>query len=171
MAALGMGLFAGWSDFRGLEIPNVVHAIIALAFIPAFAAAHFSGVRLFSPLGSHLGTAAVVLAITFGMFIFKVFGGGDAKLLSAYALWSGFSGILLLLFFMSASGFFLGLATLGLRKMKPFKAPRAGGWVARAQAGENKVPYGIAIAFGAFVAFFIQGYLKPHNLVLLAGGS
>ena len=172
LAALGMGLFAGWSDFRGLKIPNMVHVIIVAAFVPAFAAAHFSGVRIFSPLAAHAGAAVLVLLITFGLFVFRIFGGGDAKLLSSCALWTGFAGMPPLLFYMAASGFFLGLATIGIRKRKPFKNPRAGGWIERAQAGENRVPYGIPIVIGAFIAFAMQGYLKPHNLIsFISGGS
>jgi prepilin peptidase CpaA len=165
LAALGMGLFAGWSDFRGLKIPNMVPVIIVAAFVPAFAAVHFSGIKLFSPLAAHAGASVLVLLITFGLFALRVFGGGDAKLLSAYALWTGFAGMQPLLFYMAGSGFFVGLATIGIRKKKPFKNPREGSWIARAQAGENRVPYGIPIVIGAIIAFAMQGYLGPHNLL------
>jgi prepilin peptidase CpaA len=170
LAALGMGLFAAWSDFRGMQIPNIVHAVIVLSFIPAYAAAHYAGVKMFAPPGSHAAAAGLVLAITFGMFAMRALGGGDAKLLSAYALWTAFSGLIFLLFYMALSGAFVALATVVIRKRKPFKNPRVGGWIARAQAGENGVPYGIPIVIGAFVAFFMQGYLAPHKLVLFVGG-
>jgi prepilin peptidase CpaA len=166
-----MGLFAGWSDFRGLQIPNTVQVVILLAFVPAYAAAHFTGVKVFAPLGSHVEAAGFTLMITFVMFCFRVFGGGDAKLLTVYALWVALKGMPPLLIYMAVSGFFLALVSLIIRKVKPFKNAREGSWIAQMQAGGNRVPYGIPIVIGALVAFFTQGYLKPQNLLLFVGNT
>jgi Flp pilus assembly protein protease CpaA len=60
-----------------------------------------------------------------------------------------------LLIYMALSGALLAFATLAIRKIKPFKKAKEGSWIAQVQAGGNRVPYGIPIAFGAFVAFFV----------------
>ncbi len=166
LVAAGMGLFAGWSDFRGLQIPNMVHVLIVAAFVPAFSAAYFAGAHVFSPISSHAEAAAITLAVTFAFFCFRVFGGGDAKLLSAYALWAGLRGMPPLLVYMAFSGFLLALFSIAIRKAKPFKNVHEGSWIAQMQAGGNRVPYGIPIVIGAFLTFYMQGYLAPQNLLL-----
>ena len=122
-------------------------------------------------LWPHLAVGAGMLAVTFVMYSFNVFGGGDSKLLSAYALWAGLVGLLPLVFYMALSGGVLGLLTIFIRKSKPFKAPREGSWIARVQAGENRVPYGIPIGVGALVAFLQLDYIDTATLGAFLGGG
>lgn len=68
------------------------------------------------------------------------------------------------LFYMALVGGVLGLVALALRKWKPVKNPAEGSWIARVQAGENKVPYGAAIAAGALASFVELGYFSSEVL-------
>ena len=65
---------------------------------------------------------------------------------------------------MSVAGGLLGLTALALRKWTPVKEPKENSWVARVQAGESKVPYGVAIALGALASFVEIGYLERDTL-------
>lgn len=169
VAALGTGILAGLSDFRGLVIPNMYPAIVAGTAVPAVAAAHFAGVPVMGPPLMHGLIGAAVFAATFVLFTIKAFGGGDSKLLTAYALLVGPKGIVPLLFYMALSGAVLGVFTIYTMKKKPFKAPKEGGWIARVQAGENRVPYGIPIVLGAVAAFAYMGCFSPSLLGAFAG--
>ncbi|HEY8191452.1 MAG TPA: prepilin peptidase [Alphaproteobacteria bacterium] len=169
--AIGLGILSGLADFRGLRIPNIYPLLIACAFVPAFGAAHFGGAGVMGPLWPHLAVGAGMLLVTFIMYSFHIFGGGDSKLLTAYALWTGLVGLLPLVFYMAISGGLLGIVTIFIRKKKPFKSPPEGSWIARVQAGENRVPYGIPIGIGALMAFVELGYLTPETLGRFLGGG
>ncbi|MCB9989625.1 MAG: prepilin peptidase [Rhodospirillales bacterium] len=161
----GLGILSGVSDFKGLTIPNAYPLFIALAFFPAWAAVHFSGADMLAPLPVHLIAGGAIFVATFLMFLARAMGGGDAKLLSAYALWFGLKGLTVFLFYTALLGGVLGIVALFLKYRKPVKSPKEGGWIARVQAGESKVPYGIPIAAGAMLGFFLLGYVSPENLV------
>ena len=162
LVALGAGVRAGVSDFRGLVIPNICHVIIVGAFFPAAAAVYFSHIHMrgMGHLGTHFIVAAVMLVITFAMFWLKIFGGADAKMLSAYSLWVGLKGVTAMLFYMAISGGVLAVAALIIARAKPFKNLREGSWLAQLQSGKSRIPYGIPIVIGAFSAFYYLGFLN-----------
>ena len=93
MSVVGIGFLAGWSDFKGLTFPNAYSLFIVLAFIPAYAADYFSGASVFSTVLSQTVGFIIMFVVTFLMFTARMLGGGDAKLLSAYALWVGLKGL------------------------------------------------------------------------------
>lgn len=171
LVALGFGIASAISDFKSMTIPNVYAAGIALAFIPAFAADYFTGhgMEYFYAWQSHLSAAVVIFVATFLLFTFKVMGAGDSKLCSAMALWCGLSGLAPFLFYMAVTGAILALSTKYLNRKQAVANPAAGSWIARSQAGEMGVPYGIAICLGAIVAFWQVGYFSPEKISLLAG--
>lgn len=174
--ALGFGLAAAYSDYKGMTIPNLYPGLIVVAFIPAFFTVQFFAPesQYFSSWVSHLVSLFIIFAITYALFAVKAFGGGDAKLCSAYALWVGVQGLAPFLFFMGLVGGLLGLLTLFLGKHKPIDKPPEGSWIAKAQGGVKEVPYGIAITFGAFISFFYTGYMTPEGILSLietAGGK
>ncbi|MEM9470186.1 MAG: prepilin peptidase [Pseudomonadota bacterium] len=170
LIALGFGGAAAWSDYTRMTIPNLYALSILLAFVPAYGLIYYLAPEFlyFSTWQSHLGALALVFAVTYVLFLLKVIGGGDAKLLSAYALWVGMEGLMPLVFFMAAVGGVLGIITLMLGKYKPVKKPRSSSWVGKAQREEKVVPYGIAIFVGAIIAFWQVGYLQPEILISLA---
>jgi prepilin peptidase CpaA len=175
LIALGFGAAAAWSDYARLIIPNPYVILVALAFVPAFLTVTYftKDVTFFSNWQSHAIAGVMVFIITYALFHFNMLGGGDAKLISAFALWVGLSGLMSFLFFMALAGGLLGVATILLGKWKPVKKPVKGSWIYKAQAGKKEVPYGIAIFIGALVSFWHTGYLKPNELVdiALVGGG
>ena len=166
--ALGTGLLAGYSDFRGLTIPNAYSAVILGLFPLCYALLFLLGqVGVFHQgLASHVIAMVLVFSITAVMFSFGILGAADSKLGSAFALWVGLQGLMAFLFFMALVGAVLALASLYFKKKKPLVKPRLGSWIDVIQSGGNKVPYGIAITCGAFVAFYDLGYLQLSYLAL-----
>ena len=68
---------------------------------------------------SGLGAGAVMLIAGFALFAAGIFGGGDAKLLAASALWFGWPGIARYIFVVALLGGLLALVILGLRRFAP----------------------------------------------------
>ncbi len=168
LAVLGVGLLAGASDYKGLTIPNAYSFYIAAAFPLCFILMWLLGHgSIFESLWSHIGALVVVFAISAALYHFRFMGAADSKLASAYALWLGLGAVPLFLFVMTLAGALLGVAALFIKKKKPFKSPPEGSWPARLQAGENKVPYGIAIVIGAFYGFYVAGYLDLTQLAIV----
>lgn len=158
---LGIGAMAAFSDFKGLIIPNVYSVVIFGVFFVVYGALWLLGdVSVFKTFVSHLLGFAVVFVSGFILFALKVWGAGDQKLSSAFAIWLGFSGVPVFLIYMSLFGGLLGIAALVLRKYKPIQEPAKDGWVDQVQNGAGKVPYGIAISLGALASFLKIGYLN-----------
>jgi prepilin peptidase CpaA len=163
--AAGAGILAGVSDMRGMTIANSYSATIGLSFLVIFTILSIFGRSdIFSPFLWHLVAGGIVFAVTLVMFALNTMGGADSKLASVYALWVGLAGLLPFLFYTALLGGVLAMGAIILRKYKPFKNPKEGSWIARAQAGENKVPYGIAIVGGALASFIKLGYIGVDNL-------
>lgn len=166
--AVAVGAMAAWSDIKGLIIPNWHSGVIIVSFLAAFVLMQLLGhPNIFGSILSHFTAALIVFAITATLFGLKTIGAADSKLSTAYAFWAGVVGLPAFLFYMSLVGGLVGLGALVLQKWQPVKNPAPGGWVARVQAGENKVPYGVAIAVGALASFVKLGYFDGAILTLL----
>ena len=166
IAALGLAALAAWSDFRGMKIPNYIVVVVMAAFVLCFGADYFAGTKIFGALQTHLLAGGITLIITFLMFSLKMIGGGDSKLVTAYSLWMGYKALSIFLFYMVSAGAVLGIIALFLKNKQLVKNPKPGGWIARIQAGDNVVPYGIPIAIGALAGFIKMGFLSPDKLAL-----
>jgi prepilin peptidase CpaA len=165
LVTLGMCVLAGKSDYKGFTIPNSISLVIIGCFVVTYGVltlTHQSDI-VFSPLGHHIGAALLVLMITAALFAFKKLGAGDSKFATALSLWIGLGGLIPFLFFMSLAGGVIAAFTLYLQKKKPFKTCAEGGWVDVAQKGGGHIPYGIAIGFGALMAFLNVGYFDVSN--------
>jgi len=161
----GTGVLSALSDMRGMVIPNMHSGIIIGAFLLCYGVLWLGGRDdVFAPFLSHILSALVVFGVTLAMFMGKVIGGGDSKLATAFAFWLGLKGLIPFIFYMSVVGGLLGLAALALKKWTPVKKPKAGSWIAKVQAGESKVPYGVAIVVGALASFVIIGYFDVEVL-------
>ena len=159
--ALGAGALAGYSDFKGLTIPNVYSAVVGGSFLVVYALLWLFGRDdVFFSLGNHVMAAVIVFAVTLVMFGLKIMGAADSKLATVYALWLGTKGLFPFLVYMAFIGGALGLVALYFLKAKPWKGAPEGSWLARVQAGESKVPYGIAIVLGALASFVNLGYFS-----------
>ena len=139
-------LAAGLYDLASFTIPNFLSAALAALFLAFAAAAGFSPALL----GWHLGAGVMGLVLGFGLFAFGWIGGGDAKLFAAIALWLGFSDLLPYAVVASLFGGLLTLLLLLARQLPlpDFLAERR--WVARLHDARSGIPYGVALAAGAF---------------------
>lgn len=160
-AALGSCVLGAWSDFKGLKISNVYTVVVLGAFVICYGALSLGGINfVFFPIISHVLAAVIVFGVTALMFSFGALGAADSKLGTAVALWVGMAGLPVFLFWMALMGGVLGVAALVLKKYKPIKLPAENSWIWHVQAGQSKVPYGIAIALGAVISFVKIGYLN-----------
>lgn len=139
-------LQAALKDMMTFTIPNWINATLVVLFIPA---ALLSGVGL-SVIGIHLLVGLAALLVGFALFSFGSFGGGDAKMVPAVLLWIGPNGVFEFLFGMAIGGGLLAFILLSFRKVVP--AELAPAFAQPALSKDAGVPYGIAIAIGAFVA-------------------
>ncbi|CVI18003.1 Components of type IV pilus, prepilin peptidase [Agrobacterium tumefaciens str. B6] len=100
--------FAAFTDLLSMTIPNRISLILLLSFILI---APFSGMD-WQTFAMSLAAAAAVFFACFALFAANVMGGGDAKLLTAAAVWYGFN--LSLIEFLLSVTFVGGLLTLGI---------------------------------------------------------
>jgi prepilin peptidase CpaA len=118
----------------------------------------------------HIGAGAIVLAVAFACFAFGWIGGGDAKLLSAVALWFGFAQVMNYLLYASLIG---GALTLLLLQFRQWPLPHAltdQAWLDRLHAKDSGIPYGIALAIGALMVYPDTDWVKAVDLAHFALG-
>ena len=149
--------FASMKDMASLTIPNWVNAGIALTFIPAAITAYIVGDVGLAAIGWHILTGLVVFIICFALFAVGAFGGGDAKMIPAIALWMGPAGMMPFLFGTTVAGGILALSVLMARKSIP--EAFAPGFVRATMQDGNGVPYGVAITVGAIVGGFSSPFV------------
>lgn len=157
-------VFAAWSDVKGMIIPNYLHAVILLGFSLAFGSAYFAGVDVFSSVVLHAVVASCVFVFTFLLFVFRVFGGGDAKIISVLSLWMTGSSIIDFLFYIAIIGGVFGLLAMVIKKIKPFSRAGPESWLGRLQNGEGVVPYAVPISAAFLVMVWKNGYLALETL-------
>ncbi len=143
----GLLVYAACSDIARLIIPNWV-SIALVASFPVFALSH-----AMAPLqiGGHLLFGFAVLVVGFGLFAAKIIGGGDAKLLAAAAVWTGYASFLPLIFWMALSGGLMALILMQARKWVPY-VEGAPAFVNKLLVHGSGIPYGVAIMVGGLMA-------------------
>ena len=136
---------AGW-DLASFTIPNFLNLAVVGAFL-LFAAV--AGLSL--PLiGWHLLAGLLGLALGFTMFALGWIGGGDAKLFAGVALWLGFSDLMAYAVVASVCG---GALTIMIMLLRQYPLPALLArqtWFARLHDARSGIPYGVALAAGAF---------------------
>lgn len=138
-------LAAAW-DITSFTIPNFIPLAIILLFACFVVAARLS----LDAVGTHLLVGLVGLAAGFTLFAFKFIGGGDAKLFAATLVWLGFRDALDYTLIAALFGGGLTLAILSIRALPlPVFLVRHG-WIARLHDQKAGIPYGVALASGAF---------------------
>jgi len=140
---------AALSDLFTMTIPNRVSLVLALSFLLT---APLVGMQ-FEAIGLSLVAGLAVFMACFALFALNIMGGGDAKLLSAAALWFGLTNSLVL--FVAAVGLFGGLLTFAILLLRTQSNTilAMGVPVPNSLILAKKIPYGIAIAAGGFIAF------------------
>jgi len=142
-------VFAAISDLLTMTIPNRVSLILMISFAVL---APLSGMAL-PAIGMHALGAAIVFGICFALFALNVMGGGDAKLLSAAAIWFGYDPALLsFLVYVSFIGGLVTVAILLIRSQADMILA-IGLPIPNSLLLAKKIPYGVAIAIGGFLAF------------------
>ena len=151
---------AAFCDFISMKIPNRISVILAASF---FVIAPFSGMDLMTFAWS-VAAALSVFAGCFALFALNVMGGGDAKILSAAALWYGFNiDLVSFLGFTGVFGGVLALVVLIIRAnqylllVSPLPIPM------HFFKDREGIPYGVAIGVAAF-STYPQTELFMHAL-------
>ena len=142
-------IVAALRDLTSYTIPNW----ISLALLTAFPVAAFVvGLSWQEVLMGYLaGLGFLVLGFT--LFVLRWFGGGDAKLLAASAVWMGFEQALPFMAYVCVGGGALALAILTARKTAGPLAHMGPAWWQKLLEDKGPVPYGLAICAGALFLF------------------
>ncbi|MEN5147431.1 A24 family peptidase [Brevundimonas diminuta] len=140
---------AALHDVVTMKIPNWISGLLIISFFPA---AFMMGLPL-GDVGVSTGLAVAALLVGMGMFAMNWIGGGDAKLLAASMLWMGASAGLPFVLYTAIAGGGFCLMLMTARSHLPFFAQTGPGWVVRLMQPKGDIPYGVAIAIGALLAY------------------
>ncbi len=140
---------AGIGDFLTMRIPNWLTGTMILAF---FVMALIAGMPWQIMLW-HVLAGVLVLAVGMLLFFTIKFGGGDAKMLAAGALWVGWQGLVPFIFYTALSGGVLAIVAMIWVYLKLSHGESETGWVKKMFSRKIDVPYGLAIAGGGILAF------------------
>lgn len=146
---------AAVSDIRRYLIPNRYPIAIVLAYL-VFATSHPLDQGLW---GLAAGFAAFILCAA--LFAGGIFGGGDAKLLSATMLWAGPSLAATFLMYTVLAGGALALAWLSpLRRLMPSapQPPPSAETAGLRSRLHQPTPYGAAIAAGGLYVAALRAF-------------
>lgn len=141
-------ILAALNDLREFRIPNQI-SLALLALYPLHAMASPT------PVGWLMALAVSSLVFVAGLTLFfcGMAGGGDVKFLAATSLWAGASLTLPLLVVMGLAGGVLGLTALGVQYVRRYRSTGIAGVIVPDKTiAAPKLPYGVAIAAGAFYA-------------------
>jgi len=146
VAVFGLLAMASCWDLASYTIPNFIPLVLIAAFA-VFALA----VGLSLPaIGGHLLIGLLGLTVGFVLFSFRFIGGGDAKLFAATLLWLGSRDALDYTLIAALFGGGLTLAVISLRMMPLPVFLSQQRWIARLHDQSAGIPYGVALALGAF---------------------
>lgn len=142
-------VIAALTDFFEMTIPNWISVLLVLCFLLV---SPFSGLTMVD-LGWHIAAASAVFVACFTLFAFNVMGGGDAKLLTAAALWFGFNHSLLE--FLVLTGYFGGMLTIIVLLLRANwdKFATVGVKLPQTLMVAKKIPYAIAIGAAGLMAY------------------
>lgn len=170
LACIALLAAAAIGDIRRYRISNRLVGAVVLCFL-VYAAAKASWIFL----AWSIAAAACTFAVAAVLFAFGLFGGGDAKLCGAMALFVQFADLPRFLVVMTLGGGILGLVWVlrrYLQRRKPGKARQSDttatsvdARVEAMKAVPNKLPYGVAIAIAGF-DFFLFSANSPLAGVL-----
>lgn len=140
--------FGAAYDLLTMTIPNRVSIALVALFVVVAPVAGVSGHEFLM----HFTAGAIVLLGGITLFAIGGFGGGDAKLLAAAALWIGFDQLVDFLAYVTIFGGALAVAILLYRNM-PIIGVYMPDWAMKLHRRGTGIPYGIAIAASALMIF------------------
>jgi prepilin peptidase CpaA len=140
---------AGIMDLITFKIPNWISTGLAVGFFVSAIASNAS----WSFFLVHFGAGLLTLAVGFVMFARGWLGGGDAKLMSAAALWLGFESMPLFLLWTAMLGGILAFMLLVYRRTLPPVWLVRHPWAMRLHNPKEGIPYGIALAGAGLIVF------------------
>lgn len=141
--------FAALNDLFTMTIPNRISVILIASFLVV---APLSGMDM-QTFGMSLVAGLTVFLVSFILFAMNTMGGGDAKLLTASAIWFGFNTPLAL--YMIAVALLGGVLTMGILFIRSYRQEImvTGLPVPDSLLVAKKVPYGIAIALAGLLTY------------------
>ncbi|TRB09593.1 peptidase [Agrobacterium tumefaciens] len=141
--------FAALNDLFSMTIPNRITLFLLSSFVVI---APFSGMD-WHTFAMSLAAAVIVFFACFALFAANVMGGGDAKLLTAAAVWYGFN--ISLIEFLLAVTFIGGVLTLGilLLRSRSQEIMAIGIPIPDSLMVAKKIPYGIGIAIAGLLTY------------------
>jgi prepilin peptidase CpaA len=145
----GAVAFAAAMDLLTMKIPNRISAVMVLAFFPL---ALLLGLGAWDIL-NHVGAGLGVLALGILLFIPGWFGGGDAKLMAAIALWIGPDALVPYFIYAAVTGGFIAMAILSARSVPLPRLLLGEAWALRLHRQDAGIPYGLALAAGALMVY------------------
>lgn len=161
----GLFMWAAVTDLRSYLIPNrICFAIVAL--YPVYWLAGYVGGMPVSWSDGVLA-AALVFALGFVFFSMGVVGGGDVKLATAVALWTGLNWLVMLALIVGIAGGILSIGIVAARAAAIYRLPsdvRAvaypyGRFITFRAILRTPAPYGAAISFGGlFIIYRLLGF-------------
>lgn len=143
-------VFAAVSDLLSMTIANRVSLLLIAAFAVL---APLAGMD-WATYGWHFLAGALVLAVTFGIFAIGGMGGGDAKLMTATAVWMGF-GFPLLDYLLAATmlGGLMTLLILLFRKSALATLHGQNMFLRHLSDESTGIPYGLALGAAGLLIF------------------
>ena len=145
----GAVAFAAAMDIFTMTIPNRISIVLVLAFFPLALLAGLGP----SEIASHVAAGVLLLAVGMALFFGGWFGGGDAKLMAAIALWVGLDSLLPYVLCVALAGGLLATIFESVRSVPLPKILLGEAWAMRLHRQDGGIPYGIALAAGALLVF------------------
>ena len=143
-------IVAGLHDLTTMKIPNWISLILIGGFFPTALLVGLAPMAI----AAHVGIALAALFVGAGMFALNWIGGGDAKLMAAACLWLGITGSGMFLVWTGLAGGLFCLALIFARAHAPrYVGAGTPGWIVSLMQPRGDIPYGVAIAIGALLAY------------------
>jgi prepilin peptidase CpaA len=142
-------IIAAATDATSLKIPNWVCGLLALLFVPMAIYNDMSAQTFFW----HVLTALILFVGGYVLFALRLFGGGDGKLMAAAGLWFGAADTMEFLVYTALAGGVLVIIIAMLALVQMHLDYTGSSFSASLRKLAPKVPYGVALAVGAIMAF------------------
>ncbi len=145
----GFMIWAGIGDVRTFLITNKLNMTIAGTFLVLCIPMGLGWNDIFS----HLKVGLITIFITLALSYVGVFGGGDAKMTGAAALWLGPTAMLPFITYFILAGGVLALTLIISRLFaRRYGLPKSPKWARRLMRKRAGAPYGVALGVGALLA-------------------